>query len=31
MSPTGFVHGKIEARFAAELGAFVKPRGLGES
>ena len=30
MSPTGFVHGKIEARFAAALCAFVEPRGLGE-
>ena len=30
MSPTGFVHGEIEARFAAALMAFVEPRGLGK-
>ena len=29
MSPTGFVHGEIEARFGAALYAFVDPRGLG--
>jgi Uma2 family endonuclease len=30
MSPTGFVHGEIEARFAAALSAFVEPRGVGK-
>jgi Uma2 family endonuclease len=29
MSPTGFVHGRVEAAFAAVLRAFVSPRKLG--